>query len=543
MTNSLTTVDELARLAARTVGERLAEQAKASAGEPLLTVPGLTYTYAAFDSAVNRRARGFADLGVGKGDTVCQMVPNGDDFLVNWMALAKLGAVEVGINTEFRGAALTRLLNSAQSHTLVLDPQFMPSISEIAGDLPHLRRIIYPATTGFVPDSALASFATHLLEEVTSDDDSPYHTAVTMADPLMLIFTSGTTGVSKAVEISHGYALHFASELIEHFGLVADDVVYSAYPLFHAEASILTFLVAVHCGARAVIMPKFSASRFWADVRSYGVTYTTLLGAVMSILWKQPEQPDDADNPLRIVTSCPTPDFWPEFERRFGVICRETYGATECCQPTWDVLGQPHHDGGCGKPCDHHEVRIVNDLDEPLPVGVTGEIVVRPRDPYTSMTGYYGNEQATAEAFRNLWFHTGDLGYLDEAGFLHFVGRMKDSIRRRGKNISAYEVEEVLDQHPAVRESAVIAVPSDLTEDEVKAVITLRPGAAADPAELVEWARSKLPRYSVPRYVEVTDELPKSPTGKVQKVQLRADWCNRQTFDADTASYLTGDEA
>ena len=275
-----------------------------------------------------------------------------------------------------------------------------------------------------------------------------------------------------------------------------------------------------------------------SEIREHKVTHTIFMGAVATFLFNRPAHPDDADNPLRLVLTAPMPAFWREFEERFGLQIVSAFGATELNMVSWANLDAPHIDDTAGRPCEHFEMRIGDDHDEALPVGVGGEILVRPKRAYTMMTAYYKNPEATAETWHNLWHHTGDLGYMDEAGYLHFLGRKKDSIRRRGENISAFEVEEVLDSHPEVVESAVVGVPSEYTEEEVKAVLALRTTSVCAPREIVDWAKGKLPRYALPRYVEFVDELPHTDTGKVQKTSLRERWKTTATFDIEKNFYL-----
>lgn len=525
-------------LNASTAHARLQQGALAHPDKTLLITPAARRTYAEFYGLVTRRAAGFRELGIKPGEPVCQMLPNCEDFLVNWLALSMVGAIEVGISTEFSGTTLARLLNKVKSTVLIYDPIFETTLGHIASQLDHVTTVITRGEANHAPGVELERFSHLSLESVEGESSEDPATEVDYKDPLMLICTSGTTGPSKLVEYSHGFALHYANELIEHVGLREDDILYSAYPLYHTEASVLTFLAAVHCGAQAVIMPKFSASRFWDDIRAYGVTYTSIMGAVMTILAKQPPQSNDRDNPLRTAIAAPTPAFWRDFEKRFDVKVMETYGATECCQPIWDPLDGEHTDGACGRPCEHHEVRVADDDDFALPTGDVGEILVRPKQPYTSMTGYYNDPEATCSAWRNLWYHTGDLGFFDDRGFLHWTGRKGDRIRRRGENISAYEVEEVLNEHPAVMESAVIGVPSGMTEEDVKVVLLLKGGQEVVPQEFLAWARGRVPKYALPRYIETVDELPKSETSKVQKAKLRENWQTGTTFDTETDSFL-----
>lgn len=534
-----TTVFELAAKAASNVGDRLTEQAARTPDEILLTTESRSISYAKLDELSNAYAAGFQRIGITKHDVVCQMLPNCEAFVVNWLALAKLGAVQAPINPEFTGAALLRLLNLTEATVLVLDSSLQASVAAIAGELEHLEQIVLRGSTEFALEPALSRFSLSNLDVLNIAGSGPPGVIISYADPLMLLFTSGTTGASKAVEISHRYALHYAAEYIEHWEITADDVMYTAYPLFHVDASVSTFLVALHCGCRAVVMSRFSVSRFWDDIRNFGGTITTFMGAVATFLYEREPNPNDAHNSLRLALVAPVPAFWREFEIRFGIKVVAGYGSTEACFPCWGSPHEPHRDDTFGKPCEHWELRIGDSHDEALPVNITGEILVRPKRPYTMMTGYYKNPAATAETWRNLWHHSGDLGFLDEDGSLHFVGRLKDAIRRRGENISAFEVEEVLDGHPDVLETAVIGVPSEYTEEDVKVVVVLRGNVGCSAEDIISWAKGRLPRYALPRYVEFMDELPTTETSKVRKHELRDAWHNAQTFDLERGQYLS----
>ncbi len=533
-----TTVLELAAQHPETIGARLAEQAARFPERTLLVTPERPLTYAQMQQLANDYACGFAGFGVQQSDVVCQLLPNCESFIVNWMALARLGAVQAPLNPEFTGVSLERLINLTEARVLIVDATLASSIADIADGLVHLERIIFRAQPDFTPDPRLCRFHSSNLHELAVPGSIAEQPDINFSDPLMLLFTSGTTGPSKAVEFSHRYALTYAAEYIEHWRLTEEDVMYTAYPLFHIDAAVSTYLTALHRGAKAVIMPRFSVSRFWNDVRAHGATVTTMMGAVATFLFNREPTSDDSDNPLRLALMAPVPTFWREFETRFGIKVVGGYGSTEACFPCWPCLDEPHLDDTFGKPCQHYEIRIGDIRDQALPSGVVGEVLVRPKRPFTMMTGYYKNPQATIETWRNLWHHSGDLGYLDEDGYLHFVGRMKDAIRRRGENISAFEVEEVLDQHPDILETAVIGVPSEYTEEEVKAIIVLRPDHACTPEVIAAWCEGRVPRYAVPRYMEFVDELPTTDTSKVQKSVLQDQWCNSQTYDLVAGGYL-----
>jgi crotonobetaine/carnitine-CoA ligase len=519
------------------IGTLMEKRAVQYGDKVLLRMPGVTLTYQEFDQQSNRRAHTLRQLGVGQGDVVAQILGNEPDFLITWIALAKLGAVHVGVNTEFRGVALARLLNKIEAKVVVTSSDYAAQVLDVfeqVHTLEVLLRTDPQDRCGVSGDRIRQLF----LADIESEDASSLGVAVDHRWPSMLKLTSGTTGPSKAVEVSHHFSIASGVEVAFHHGLNENDTTFSPYPLFHGEASVATFMPALYLGATCAIVPKFSVSRFWDDVREYGATFTTMMGAVMSFLWQQPERATDAANPLRRIGSAPTPSFWREFETRFGLSVGRVYGSSEGGQGVWGEQGVEQREGTCGLACDHFSVQVVDDFDRPLPPGKVGEIVTRPRYAYGMMTRYYREPEATVEVLRNLWYHTGDLGTLDEDGYLTFVGRKRDAIRRRGKNISAFEVEEVLDAHPDVVESAVIGVPSAHTEEDVKAIVVLREGRDLNIASFVDWARDNVPKYAVPRYIEVTAELPKTHTGKVQKSALRDAWQTSATYDAETGSCI-----
>ena len=534
----MTTVLELAANHPETIGERLSEQARSIPDKVLLVTGERSVTFRQMEDMANEIACGFSALGVVKGDAVCQLMPNCEAVISNWMGLAKIGAINAPLNYQFFGAALARIVNATEAKVLVLDQTLELSIADISDDLVFLETIILRAEETFVPDARLARFNLINLAELKGAAQGAQPVDIHYSDPALLLFTSGTTGPSKAVEISHRYALTFAAEYIEHWRLTAEDVFYVPYPLYHVDANFAAYLSSLHRGGKAVILSRFSASRFWDEVREHGVTHTIFMGAVATFLFNRPPSAEDADNPLRLVLTTPMPAFWREFEQRFRVQMVSGFGATELNMVCWANLGAPHIDDTCGRPCEHFEMRIGDEHDEAVPVGTSGEILVRPKRAFTMMTGYYRNPEATAETRRNLWHHTGDLGFLDEGGYLHFVGRKKDAIRRRGENISAFEVEEVLNRHPQVVESAVIGVPSEYTEEDVKAILALQSPGICTPKSIVDWAKGKLPRYALPRYVEFVDALPHTDTDKIQKTVLREHWKTPDTFDIEKNGYL-----
>jgi crotonobetaine/carnitine-CoA ligase len=283
---------------------------------------------------------------------------------------------------------------------------------------------------------------------------------------------------------------------------------------------------------------RFSASRFWDVCRAEGVTAFNFMGALLMMLWKQPERPDDADNPVRKGYGAPAPEaLAPDFERRFGLILCEMYGSTELGNITGNRPGH-RKIGTCGKPLPDVQVEIHDRDGNRVPPGEVGEIVARPLVPHIMVERYYGNDEATIDAFRGLWFHTGDRGTCDEDGWFRFVDRMKDAIRRRGENISSWEVEQVLNDHPAVEETAVIGVPSDMTEEEVLVVVKLKTGHELAPEGLLDFAQDRLPHFAVPRYIRFVAELPKTPSQRIEKYRLRDEAITADTWDRESVGYV-----
>jgi crotonobetaine/carnitine-CoA ligase len=356
------------------------------------------------------------------------------------------------------------------------------------------------------------------------------------SDPMTILFTSGTTGPSKGVVMSHHYYYYAARTIGRGMEDGPDDVLYTCLPLFHVNAQVCTALAALLYDARVAMYEHFSASTFWDEIRRSRATVFLALGAMGNILAKAPPRADDAENNVRLALIVPPPEDLEGFERRFGLrVVYETFGMTEGIV-TPPEIARPRRPGCCGRPTEETEVRVVDDDDLALGPRQTGEIIIRPREPYTMMSGYYKMPEETLRAFRNLWFHTGDLGYLDEDGFLYFVGRKKEAIRRRGENISAYEVERIVNQHPSVLESAAVAAPSELGEDEVKVVIVLKDGERLDPVDLIRFCEERMAYFMVPRFVEFRDALPKTPTERVEKYKLKESH-GPETWDREAAGY------
>ena len=489
-----------------TLSQLLAARAAEFPGRDLLRMPGRSLTYAEFDREVNRLANGLLAAGVKRGEMVGVMLPNCPEFALLWLALLRIGVVEAPINTAFRGAGLAHLLDLCGCRLLVIDESYLPALDGVRAGLAKLERVI---TRGELSG----------LRGAARDPG----VRVRETDVAQLFFTSGTTGRSKACLFDHRYSVRQAELFVAGWRIEEGDVIYNPFPLFHIDASVLTLAPAIVRGCTAALGERFSASGFWDEIRVLGATVFDYMGATLTMLWKQPPRPDDFDNPVRLAWGVPLPDFADGFEERFGLRLVEGFGMTDCGVPAYQPLDQPRRPGSCGRVVPPYEVAIAAD----------GEILVRSDEPGLMTLGYHGMLEATTEAFRDGWFHSGDLGRLDADGWLYFRGRKKDAIRRRGENISAFEIEEVVESHPAVLHAAAIGVPSELLEEEVKICVVVRPSFSLTPELLVGWCEERMARHMVPRYVEFLPELPLTPTEKVEKYRLREAGVSPGTWDRE----------
>ena len=415
---------------------------------------------------------------------------------------------------------------------LVMDETFVDQIAEIADALVSLETVI---VRGDAPTQAL-KWPVVAFDEVPGFETSNPGRQVSGHDTAMVLYTSGTTGPSKGCMFSHRWMIHQAEIMCEYYQITAADTLYTAFPLFHSNAIVCTVMPALLCGGRAAIGKRFSASRHWDEIRRFGATIMDFMGATLAILWKNPPQAQDADNPVRLAWGVPMPEFADGFEKRFDLQLLEVYGLTDVGLVAMYRPDEPRRPGACGKPVEgSYEVNIVDERDHELAAGEQGEILVRPRQPSIMLDSYLKMPAETLSTVRNLWFHTGDIGFMDEAGYLHFVERKKDSIRRRGQSISAFELEEAVNLHPKVLESAAIGVPSELTEEEVMLWVIPRPGQQLAPEDLIAHCEKNVARHMVPRYVEIVDDLPKTPTEKVEKYRLKGIGVSASTWDREQA--------
>ncbi|MEZ5101601.1 MAG: AMP-binding protein [Thermoleophilia bacterium] len=485
-------------VAERTIARILGDAAVDRPDDPFVLWEDETYTFADAERLSNRIAHGLAARGVGKGTHVAIVMHNHPSFLWVVFALGKLGAVGVPISTHAKGELLRYYLDDSDSVAAVVDERLRETVAAAAPGLPLWH-----------PDELLA------------DDDSAPAADVRFRDPWLIMYTSGTTGPSKGVVCPHAHPQTVGYRMRDRFGLGPDDRIFVCLPLFHGNALWYATLTALWCGGSIALVERFSASRFWADVKRYRCTMVNAIMAVATVLEKMEPSDDERDNPLRFMFIVPLPQERARLEERWGVGMWCNFAMTELFPVTvvgpGEGLDKPTTSGTLAPGFD---LAILDDDDLECPPGVPGEICVRPHDPWTIFTEYYGKPEATTDAFRNLWFHTGDRAYLDEDGHLHFVDRKKDAIRRRGENISAHEIEAILGKDPRIREVAAVPVPSELGEDDV-CVYVVRADESLDARTVIELAAANMAYYMVPRYVGFLDELPKTATHKIAKYQVR----------------------
>ncbi len=510
------------------VVELLLEHAVLTPDKAFLRTPAAELSYGEAADAIRRVANGLRGLGVGPGTPVGMLMRNGPEHVVCSNALAFLGALSVPFNTALVGRFLADQLALSGCRLVVVDRALVGVLLEAAAERPPLTLVLVGETSADdeavagIPYTDLASAG--LGEELVDVDPLA---------PAMLLFTSGTTGRSKACVLSHRYVLRQGQWHVKHLGLRPDDVLYSPFPLFHIDAATLTVGAAATMGATAAIAPRFSVSGFWEQVRALDATVLNFMGAMIALIWKQPPAPTDRQHLLRLGWGVPMPTWEKDWVERFGFPLYEVYGLTDAGVVCYDPIDRPRRPGTCGRVIDEFEVAIGNPSGDLVAPGEQGEILIRAKEAGTVMNEYLAMPAETQEAFRDGWFHTGDLGRLDADGYLTFDGRSSDSIRRRGENISLREVETAVLEHPDVVEVAAIGVPSALSEEDLMVVVVPRAGSSLAAPGLAEFCAARMPAFMVPRYVELSPELPKTPTEKIEKFRLREQGVTTQTWDRD----------
>jgi len=469
------------------------------------------HTFSQVYQRANQLANGLLSLDVKKGEFVAIILPNSADHVTAYLGIVCSGAVELPINNAFRGKELKYILDHSETRTVITDAEHLPHVLDV-WELKEGRTILCMGKSNV---EGTIDYHEFVEKQPTTSPD----VQMTVDDPASMMYTSGSTAFPKGALISHRYKVCYGALSNWSYRLGKKDRIMLITPIFHAVALFHGIMGSLHGGIPCAIIPRFSATAFWQDARRYKATFVFAIGAIPAMLMNQPEAPDDADNPVRVIWAFMTPKRVMEpFEKRFNVTIYDGLGQTECGRilVNYPPLRKP---GALGLPYEMSDIKIVDEDDNTLPQGEIGEICVRAP---SIMLGYYKNPEATDQAFKNGWLHTGDNGYMDDDGIYWFTDRKKDTIRRRGKVISSFEVQDAISSHPKVEETACIAVESDLAEEEILAAIILKEGEAPPEfEELAEWCKERVSYYKVPRYWVYRKDFPKTPTFRIQKFLLR----------------------
>ena len=501
----------------------------------LLDFSGELYTYNKVDQLSTCLAHSLAVLGVQKGQTVVTMFDNNIDAVVSWLAINKLCAVSVPVNTGLRGDFLRHQIADSGAALVLCEADYIDRISAVAHQLSEVKLVLHRGTTSATTCGSLLLDAldSHRGSNLTPLTDKP-----NPWDLACLIYTSGTTGPSKGCMISYNFMCNLARLQLRSGPATADDVTITPLPLFHMNALAVGILSNILVGARVAIIPRFSVSNFWPEVERSGATIASILGGMGGLLANAADN-DAAKRCVGQIHTVRGNPFTEEIKAvwrdRFGAkqVGGNGYGLTEACVITSLAAGEYAAPGSSGKLVPDFDVRIVDDLDRELPVNTPGEIICRPLRPDIMFMGYWRRPEDTLKLMRNMWFHTGDIGKFDENGFFYFVDRKKDYLRRRGENISSFEMESAFANHPDIAEVAVHAVPSDKGEDDVKVTAILKDGATLTAEALFQWSTTAVPYYALPRYIEFRTSLPKNPQGRILKYQLRDEGKTANTWDLE----------
>lgn len=516
----------------RTVRQLLQERESAYDDRPFLRFEDRAITYRQLSAASDRIAAALHARGLRPGDRVAIWMRNRPEYIELLFAVAKAGFVAVTVNPALRAVDGQYLLEDSHARAVVLGPEVLDAYRDVRERLDGIEHefVVGTDTANLTPFAALRE----------ADAAPVPDPGVDAASPLSIIYTSGTTGLPKGVVLPHGAYVNTARWYGEHV-IEADsrDVFFTCLPLYHCNAQIFTLATALVRRSRVAMVERFSASRFLDQLRHYDATVFNFIGMMLVALHKQPERSDDGDNPATRAFGIPIPpDLGRSVERRFQVALLEGYGATETgCGFVFNTVTERRL-GWAGRAMPYAEVRVVGPAGDPVPPGEVGRIEMRPTRPHVWMQEYFNKPDKTEQAWASGWLTLDDYGVLDEEGWLAFRGRGLDWVRRRGENISALEVENVCLDHPDVDRCAVVAAPSEVTEEEVKLFVQWREGASPDPGGLWSWLGERLAAFKLPRYIESVATIPTTATGKIAKFRL--DRSAEAGWVADDASLATG---
>lgn len=514
---------------------------KAAAEHPdriYLDFVGDLYTYGEINLQAERLAHGLKTLGVQPGDTVASILDNNVDAVVAWYAINKVGAISVPVNTAYKGEFLRHQISDAGASIVIAENDYAARVIAEAAGMPKVTTLLYRGAAEVATVAAIKAIS---LESVKQDGDVADFPEVKPGDLAMLIYTSGTTGPSKGCMISHGYACNIARQALQTIGIQPNDIYWTALPLFHMNATCTGVLAVGMQGGRCAVYSRFSLSGFWPEMERSGATVLSLLGSMHPLIAEAPdtEVSKRCFGQLRVVAAAPFPTALQEkWRRRFGakIMGAAGYGFTEAAMMTCGPLATRLDADSSGPIAEEFDVVIVDDDDNPLPANTAGEVLCRPKRPFVMFEGYWNRPVDSMKIMKNLWLHTGDIGKFGENGEFYFLDRKKDYLRRRGENISSFEMEKTFQNHPDMMDVAVHAVFSEMGEDDVKLTCVLKEGSTLTPEALCTWSLDKVPFFAVPRYIEFRQDLPRNPTGKVLKYQLRDEGCTPNTWDREKAT-------
>ena len=537
MTNVLGPDDPERLMWEMTLSELLGKAVDRNPDKVFLEISGQKFTYRQFQRLTAAAAGMFRAMGLDRGDRVCLLLPNCPEFLLCWFGLSTMGAICVPINTAYKRDEAAYIMNNSGARMLVAHSSLLPVAGQAAALATGLQwKLVIGARSP--PGDGWLDFSDRLarggtvsgLPEVSPDDIS------------MLVYTSGTTGNPKGVMVPHKMYVAAGQGFAHWTQASSEDRFFTCLPYFHANTHYYSTMGTLATGATLVVADRFSASRFWGQVREARATVANFIGMMMPILVKQPESPTDKQHSVRLFYGSPaySPEFLQAFQERFDTGLIVGFGMTETCYGTIEGIREERRHGSSGRARQHpdprfrNQVTIVDDRGATVPPGTVGEICIK--NP-ALMLGYWGDDEQTRLSLRDGWLYAGDLARMDEDGYLYFVDRKKDVIRRRGENISSLEVEDVIKRHSGILDCAVIGVPSELGEEEVKAYVVRRPGSSLTPEDVVFWCAERLAYFKVPRYIEFREGLPRTPSLRVRKDLLRRERSDliRGCFDRDKA--------
>lgn len=523
----------------RAIGPLLRLRAQQDGDRPYLRWADRSFTFAETDRLSRAVARGLLSRGLGRGDRIAMLLPNGPEFVWTWYGCALIGATMVPINSTYVGEMFDYVLRDSGARGLVIHAELFGALATLSdATRAQLDWVVVADTPSGLPQASppgqSPSIDAEPFERLLVLDGADPEQVCDHRDIQTIMYTSGTTGPSKGVVMPNGHFFASAMVFLRALGLTREDVLFTPLPLFHGLASRLGVLPCLMVGAEVVIAPRFSASQFWEQVCLADATVAHTIFSLPPMLKAQPVSPWETRHRLRAMYNS---NYDPEFEERFRVRVVEAYGLTETgltIYTDWPA----RKPGSCGQVDQDWEARIVGDDGRELPTGESGELIMRPRLPWIMMRGYLNKPAETLESIRDLWFHTGDYARRDEDGYIYFSGRKKERIRRRGENISAWDIEKIVGEHPGIAECAALAHPSPVGEDDVRLLVVEAPGVQLHARELMTWLEAQLPPLMVPRYIEIVEALPRTPSNKVEKYRLMSDGLTPGAWDREQEGYL-----